>query len=130
MTKWSRSVGLSIVLAICAAFAWAGTPQSRMYTVTSKSSVTIPEQYRQPTPLWDIHVGSWLNEARHQTGDLYLHRIEKLGWKYKIKDDRGRIFTLYAGRDWNLSPGTILIISGEPDRTGVFIPQGERYYAK
>lgn len=125
-----RSVGLCVVLAFCVAFAWAGTLQSYVFTVTAKSSVTIPEQYRQPTPSWNIHVGSWVSHTSHQNGNLYLHRIEKIGWKYKVKDDKGRIYTLYAGQAWNFSPGTMLVISGELDPSGVFIPRGERYYVK
>lgn len=130
MTPRCRFVGLIVILAICSVVAGAGSLETYTFTITEKNWVQIPEQYQQPTPPWKTHVGSWVDRARHQEGNLYLHRIDKFGWRYRVKDDMGRIFILYAGQDWSLSAGTMLIISGTFTHPNVFIPQGERHYGR
>jgi len=103
---------------------------SYSFTVMRKSWVEIPKEFQHQAPSWKSHVGTWQNSSRNKQNNVYIHRIDRMGWKYSIKDSYGKFYTLYAGSAWTWTPGDLVILTGGISSEGVFIPQGAKDYGR
>jgi hypothetical protein len=130
--KLRRILGAAIaalILSVSFSFGWNRNPlDTYSFRITGKAWVTVPEEYRRPHSSRVVCVGAWENMTKSRQGMLYLHAIERMGWKYALKDRYGRGYTLFSGRDWLFSVGDTLLITGEISSDKVFIPQGVYVY--